>query len=72
MSICYMLYETVENREVSGDIVSDEIVKLTAVNTSAKYSETFRRVRAIVEINGERREMVFLTNNTQWATRTDQ
>ena len=65
-----MLYETVERGEVSGNVLSDETVRLAAANTSAKYPETFRRVRAIVEINGEKREMVFLTNNTQWAAST--
>jgi hypothetical protein len=65
-----MQYEVVESREVSGNILSDEIVRLTAANTSAKYPGTFRRVRAVVEINGEAREMVFLTNNTQWAAST--
>lgn len=65
-----MLYEVVERREVSGDIISDEIVRLTAANTAEKYPQTFRRVRAIVEVNGEKREMTFLTNNTKWAAST--
>ena len=65
-----MLYEVVESREVSGDVISDEIVRLTAANTSGKYPQTFRRVRAIVEVNGERREMTFLTNNVKWAAST--
>ena len=65
-----MLYEVVESREVSGDVVSDEIVRLTAANTAVKYPQTFRRVRAIVEVNGESREMTFLTNNTKWAAST--
>ena len=52
---------------MSGNIVSDETTKLTAANTSAKYPGTFRWGKAVVEINGEKREMVFLTNNTQWA-----
>ena len=65
-----MLYEVVESRKVSGDVISDEIVRLTAVNTSGKYPQTFRRVRAIVEVNGERREMTFLTNNMKWAAGT--
>ena len=60
-----MLYEIVEGREVSGNVLSDETVKLAAANTSKKYPETFMLVRAIVEINGEKHEMVFLTNNAQ-------
>lgn len=65
-----MLYKVVESRKTSGDIISDEIVQLTAANTSGKYPETFRRVHAVVEINGEKREMTFLTNNTKWAAST--
>ena len=65
-----MLCEVVERRGVSGDILADETVRLTAANTSAKYPETFRRVRAIVEVGGARREMTFLTNNMKWAART--
>ena len=65
-----MLYKVVERREVSGDIISDEIVQLTAANTAEKCPQTFRRVRAIVEVNGEKREMTFLTNNTKWAAST--
>ena len=65
-----MQYEVVESRGVSGNILSDETVRLTAANTSAKYPETLRRVRAVVEVNGEEREMAFLTNNTQWAAST--
>lgn len=65
-----MLYGVEEGRRASGSILSDEIVRLTAANTSAKYPETFRRVRAAVEINGEKREMVFLTNNAKWAAST--
>ena len=57
-------------REVFWVLRHDEIVRLTAVNTSGKYPQTFRRVRAIVEVNGERREMTFLTNNMKWAAGT--
>lgn len=65
-----MLHEVVESRKASGDVISDEIVRLTAANTSGKYPRTFRRVRAVVEVNGERREMTFLTNNAKWAAST--
>ena len=65
-----MLYEVVERKEASGNIISDEIVRLTAANTAGKYPQTFRRVQAIVEVNGEKRVMTFLTNNTKWAAST--
>ena len=65
-----MLYEVVERRKPSGNIISDETVRLAAANTAVKYPQTFRRVRAMVEIGGEKREMTFLTNNTKWAAAT--
>ena len=65
-----MLYEVVERKEASGNIISDEVVRLTAANTAEKYPQTFRRIQAIVEVNGEMRVMTFLTNNTKWAAST--
>ena len=65
-----MRYEVVESREASGGILSDETVRLTAAGTARKYPQTFRRVRALVEVDGEEREMTFLTNNTKWAAKT--
>ena len=65
-----MLYEVVERRETSGNIILDEVVRLTAANTAEKYPQTFRRIQAIVEVNGEKRTMTFLTNNTKWAAST--
>ena len=65
-----MLYEVVERKEASGNIISDEIVRLTAANTAERYPQTFRRVQTIVEVNGEKRAMTFLTNNTKWAAST--
>ena len=65
-----MLYEVVERKEASGNIISDEVVRLKAANTAEKYPQTFRRVQAIVEVNGEKRIMTFLTNNTKWAAST--
>jgi len=52
-----MPYEVVERREESGNIISDEVVRLTAANTAEKYPQTFRRIQAVVEVNGESREM---------------
>ena len=62
-----MQYEIVERRRVSGSVISDEIVRLTAANTSGKYPQTFQLVRAIIEVDGEKREMTFLTNTPQTA-----
>lgn len=51
-------------------IMSDERVVLTDPNTSLKYVREFRRVKAVVEVGGEFREMVFVTNNFVWSART--
>ena len=55
-----MLYETTESREVFGDVIFNEIVRLTAANPYGKYSQTFRLVRSIVTVDGEKRKMTFL------------
>lgn len=47
-------YEVVESRKASGDVISDEIVRLTAANTSGKYPQTFRCVPR--DRQGQRRE----------------
>jgi hypothetical protein len=60
-----MVYELIEQREVPADsgILRDEIVML---NKGVQA----RRVVAIVEVDGEEREMTFLTNNLEWSART--
>ena len=66
---CRMVRATPEE-ELGKGIVSDERVVLTDRNTSLKYAKEFRRVKAVVEIGGETREMVFVTNNFTWSART--
>lgn len=58
-------YEVIEKRPVieGSGILKDEIIML---NKGVQA----RRVVAIVEVNGEEREMTFLTNNFQWSART--
>ena len=46
------------------DIVKDELVHLP---NAKKTDMTVRRIEAYVEVNGERRLMVFITNNEQWS-----
>lgn len=48
-------------------ILKDELVVLTGVRVRRNYPEPMRRVTARIEIDGEERVMVFLTNNTEWA-----
>ena len=49
-------------------ILKDEIIMLTNLNQSAP--ELMRRVVALVEVDGQEREMVFLTNNLEWSPRS--
>ena len=66
---CRVVCATTEAEPGKG-IVSDERVVLSDWNTSRKYGKEFRRVKAVVEIDGEHREMVFVTNNFTWSANT--
>ena len=57
----------------STQILADEKVQPTGSKTSATYTASggmLRLVKAFVEVRGEMREMVFLTNNFTWSGRT--
>ena len=57
-------------RKPEGKILRDEEVRLKSFRTHRKYPKTFRRVVALVEVDGVEREMTFLTNNFDWAPGT--
>ena len=65
-----MAYEVVKKMPRSKDtnILRDEIIVLSHPNKSAP--ELMRRVVAIVEVDGQEREMTFLTNNLEWSPRS--
>jgi hypothetical protein len=65
-----MAYEVVQQMPQSKDdkILQDEIIVLSHPNKPAP--ELMRRIVAVVEIDGEEREMVFLTNNLHWSPRS--
>jgi len=50
-----------------GNILRDDLIVLTGEATRGKYLKVLRLVRAIVEVDGQERDMVFLTNNLEWA-----
>ena len=52
-----------------GNILRDDLVVLTGA-VKADYPLALRRVTALVEVDGELREMVFLTNNVTWSAQT--
>src|SRR6266704_2016137 len=65
-----MAYEVLRSMPKSKDekILKDEVVVLSNPNKPAP--ELMRRVVAMVEVDGEEREMVFLTNNLEWSPRS--
>ncbi len=58
-----MVFDLLDKREVSGEVICDEEIMLTN-NTHA------RRVTAWVEVDGKRRQMTFLTNHLKWSAAT--
>jgi hypothetical protein len=54
-------------KKPAGAILRDDMIVLKGKLSRGKYPEVLRLVRAVVEIDGEEREMVFLTNNFAWA-----
>src|SRR5436190_4597784 len=65
-----MAYEVVQKMPASKDpkILRDEVIALSNPNKVAP--ELMRRILALVQLEGEEREMVFLTNNLQWSPRS--
>jgi len=65
-----MAYEVLRKMPKSKDekILKDEVIALSDPNKPAP--ELMRRIVALVEIDGQEREMVFLTNNLEWSPRS--
>jgi hypothetical protein len=53
-----------------GHILRDDLIQLTNPDSKKAYPVPLRRVMAKVEVDGELREMVFLTNNLAWSAQT--
>ena len=62
-----MCYHVCKKRKVSGNIVRDEEITLKTKSSKEHYPQRMRRVVARVEVNGKFVEMVFITNNMDWA-----
>jgi hypothetical protein len=54
-------------KKPAGKILRDDLIVLTGAVSRQKYPQVLRRVRARVEVDGQEREMEFLTNNLEWA-----
>ena len=50
-----------------GRILSDDIVRVQNPGKREDYPTCMRRIVAIIEVEGEDREMTFFTNNLEWA-----
>ena len=66
----YRVVKDLQTSDSDKSPVSDELVELTLWNTAKKYPRPFCRVKAVVEVNGQNREMTFITNNFDWSART--
>jgi hypothetical protein len=53
-----------------GKILADEVIQLTTTASRKAYPDWLRRVVALVEVDGQVRTMVFLTNNLLWSAQT--
>jgi len=56
--------------QTTGRILRDDLVQLIRPNSRHDYPEVFRRVVAMVEVDGQLRQMVFLTNHFDWSPQT--
>jgi hypothetical protein len=65
-----MLFRTIKKLPCSGRILRDVLVRPAGVTTATDYPGVLRMVTALVEVDGVEREMMFITNNTQWSART--
>ena len=57
-------------KKLPANILEDERIVLTGKESFKKYPGKIRRIRARVKVDGKMREMVFLTNNFEWAAGT--
>jgi len=64
-----LTYRVKKRLPKSGDprILKDELIVLKGVKVRRAHPGALRRVSALIEVDGEERVMVFLTNNTHWA-----
>ena len=53
-------------RRPKGNIVRDDLIVLTNPTTKKHYPKIFRYVVAIVEVDGKKVEMEFISNNLEW------
>ena len=57
-------------RRPKGNIIRDDIIRLTSPKSRALYPQVLRRVVAWVELEDGWVQMTFLTNNLEWSPQT--
>ncbi len=62
-NLAYGVYRKLPNADRR--VLRDEVIRLK--HPSASAPEYLRRMVAVVEINGQKRKMVFLTSNLEWS-----
>jgi hypothetical protein len=66
-----MDFEVLEERgHPDRRILKDQTIRLRGRLTAGKYPGPLRRVAAVVEVDGQDREMTFITNHFAWSPRT--
>jgi len=53
-----------------GKILRDDLIQLKTPASRRDYPERLRRIVALVEVDGQEVEMVFLTNNLEWSAQS--
>jgi hypothetical protein len=62
-----MRYHVCKKRKVSGNILRDDEITLKTRKSRKDYPQRMRRIVARVEVDKKMIEMVFITNNMDWA-----
>jgi hypothetical protein len=64
-----MKYEVVRKLKTTDNprVLRDEMIRLTVAKTKEQYPHELRRVTALVEVDGEDVEMVFIADNMEWS-----
>lgn len=54
-------------RKPSGKVLRDDLITLKTKKSRGQYPKQLRRVVMLVEVDGKEIEMIFITNNMEWA-----
>lgn len=63
-------YRVVERRKAAGKVLRDDVIQLRGPKSRELYAGLLRRVRVVVELDGEEVAMDFLSNHLEWSAQT--